>query len=167
MNTAAAAMRHDLGLADNETLWGLCVSIFCAGALLGCSAGAWLANRAGRKRSLLITSGIYAAGAIVEAASGLIGCSRAACGVEQGVLWMLVGRVITGVACGATTVVVPVYLGEIAPPHLRGVLGTLFQLTCVCAMLFAQVAGLPALMGRSTLCEAAQPRMPQQPLHPL
>ena len=32
-------------------------------------------------------------------------------------------RVVTGVACGATTVIVPVYLGELAPPHLRGVLG--------------------------------------------
>ena len=191
MNTPSAAMRADLGLQTNDSLWGLCVSIFCAGAsrrtrrivsifvtgcctytrlnmcltpllapshcsllmhpigaLIGCSGGACVANRTGRKSALLLTSAIFAVGTIIELVSGLVGCSHPTCGIQEGVLLMLVGRVVTGVACGATTVVVPIYLGEISPPHLRGVLGTLFQLVCVAAMLIAQVVGLPSLMGR-------------------
>ena len=44
-------------------------------------------------------------------------------------------------------VVVPMYLGEIAPPHLRGTLGSAFLLTAVTGMLLAQVLGLPAALG--------------------
>jgi SP family facilitated glucose transporter-like MFS transporter 4 len=73
------------------------------------------------------------------------------CPIGLGVVSMLVGRVVTGVACGATTVVVPMYLGEISPPQLRGTLGTCFQLCVTIAMLFAQVLGLPSLMGSAEL----------------
>jgi SP family facilitated glucose transporter-like MFS transporter 3 len=39
-------------------------------------------------------------------------------------IWVLIpARLITGFAAGLSTVVVPVYLGEIAPPTLRGALG--------------------------------------------
>ena len=58
---------------------------------------------------------------------------------------------MTGVACGATSVVVPMYLGEVSPPHLRGFLGTVHQLLCVVGMLVAQVLGLPALLGTREL----------------
>ena len=52
---------------------------------------------------------------------------------------LIIGRAVTGIACGGATVVVPIYLGEISPAHLRGTLGTLMQLTCVIGMLVAQV----------------------------
>jgi hypothetical protein len=52
---------------------------------------------------------------------------------------LVLGRLVTGVACGGSTVVVPMYLGEVSPAHLRGMLGTAFQLTCVIAMTLAQV----------------------------
>lgn len=157
MNTAAAAMRDSLGipsigpnglaLPDNDNIWGFCVSIFCLGALAGCSLGASLSDQLGRKRMLLGSSIVYALGGVLEAGSYMLG-------PLGGVAIMLVGRVVTGVACGASTVVVPMYLGEISPPHLRGTLGTCFQLCCVVAMLVAQVLGLPALMGTEALWPA-------------
>ena len=157
MNTAAAAMRDSLGIPsidpnglaspDNDNIWGFCVSIFCLGALAGCSLGASLSDQLGRKRMLLGSSIVYALGGVLEAGSCLLGSLG-------GVSLMLVGRVVTGVACGASTVVVPMYLGEISPPHLRGTLGTCFQLCCVVAMLVAQVLGLPALMGTEALWPA-------------
>ena len=48
-----------------------------------------------------------------------------------------------GLASGGVTVVVPMYIGELAPPDLRGALGTAFQLTVTLSMLAGQLLGLP------------------------
>jgi len=149
MNTAAAAMRADLGLpaGSGDSAWGFCVSVFCLGALQGCSAGAALADALGRRRALLMSSAAFALGALAEAASVLPARAWPAAGVAL----MVLGRAVSGAAAGATTVVVPMYLGEVSPPHLRGALGTLFQLTAGVAMLAAQVAGLPSALGTQRL----------------
>lgn len=42
---------------------------------------------------------------------------------------------------GLTSGLVPMYVGEIAPTHLRGALGTLNQLAIVTGILIAQVTG--------------------------
>lgn len=47
---------------------------------------------------------------------------------------------------GLTSGLVPMYVGEIAPTHLRGALGTLNQLAIVIGILIAQVTG-PGLAG--------------------
>lgn len=47
---------------------------------------------------------------------------------------------------GLTSGLVPMYVGEIAPTHLRGALGTLNQLAIVIGILIAQVTG-SGLMG--------------------
>jgi len=154
MNTAAVAMRESLGIPAggsglDDGLWGFCVSVFCLGALFGCSAGASLADTLGRRSALATTSATFVLGAFLEAVSalpGMLGSSRA-----TGVGLMVLGRAVSGAAAGATTVAVPMYLGEIAPPHLRGALGTMFQLTACVAMLGAQVIGLPSLLGTRQL----------------
>lgn len=143
MNTAAQAMRTDLGITHDsagDSLWGQCISIFSLGALAGCYVGATVADAIGRKQALLMDSCIYIVAAVVQALSA-----------EFGLAFMLMGRAIAGVASGAATVIVPTYLGEVAPAHLRGTLGTIFQLTCALFMLIAQVLGLPSLMGRKNI----------------
>ena len=114
MNTAAEAMRLRLGVpfdngdgthsVDNDNVWGLCVSIFCLGALLGCSGSASFSDRLGRRAVLLGTSLVYALGALLEAASAIPSpCPSATvvgappCPLGLGVVPMLVGRVVTGV----------------------------------------------------------------------
>ena len=44
--------------------------------------------------------------------------------LSSGVWMMSAGRLLIGLGCGGVSVVVPLYLGEIAPPNLRGALGT-------------------------------------------
>ena len=78
---------------------------------------------------------------------------------------MLLGRVIAGMASGATTVVVPIYLGELAPPHLRGAFGVMFQLACVCALSSRRWAGYLLYWehircGQCTFCSASACRPP-------
>lgn len=151
MNTAAPAMRKDLliGDATGDNTWALCISVFCLGALLGCSLGSRIADSHGRRTAIMVNSFIYVIGAALEAYCVCFG----AFGVS-GLTVMMIGRAVSGIAAGATTVVVPVYLGEISPAHLRGALGTLFQLSVVIAMLLAQVLGLPSIMGNEALWPA-------------
>jgi len=155
MNTAAVVMRNDLGIPifnlDNDAVWGFCVSVFCLGALVGCTVSGGVADRFGRKRAILMNSAIYILGALLEASSKLPGCPHGYCRLGLGVVLMVTGRAISGAASGATTVLVPMYLGEVSPPELRGMLGTGFQLMCCIAMLVAQVLGLPFVLGSDRL----------------
>jgi len=147
MNTAAVPMRASLGipvggLPFNDSVWGFCVSVFCLGALIGCTTGASLAELHGRRCALLVSSAAFVVGSLLQVISAW---------TSFGILTMIAGRTVSGMAAGSTTVVVPMYLGEISPPHLRGTLGTTFQLTCVIAMLVAQVLGFPSLLGTEQL----------------
>ena len=156
MNTPAAVMRAALSvpertpescnpsvpLPSNDSIWGFCVSVFCLSALIGAAEGGRLADRWGRRIFLLLNSFIYVIAGALEAAASLPSCESAdPCNPEPcitGLSILMAGRVVTGIACGASTVVVPMYLGEIAPPHLRGQLGSAFLLTAVTGMLLAQ-----------------------------
>lgn len=56
---------------------------------------------------------------------------------------VILARAVVGVATGVTLVAVPVYLGELAPPTLRGTIGTLTQFAMVVGILAADFAGFP------------------------
>ena len=58
-------------------------------------------------------------------------------------LTIILARFIIGFASGYTTVLVPIYLGEVAPPSLRGTLGTLTQFALVVGILFADIVAFP------------------------
>lgn len=145
MNSSGPAIRAALGLSHAErpersdAIWGLCVSIFCAGAMLGCSQSARLADRLGRKRFLSLSALCFIAGASLQTGAVL--------GGELGALCLLAGRAVSGAASGGATVVVPTYMNEIAPLHLRGSLGVTFQLGITASMLLAQVSGMLASEG--------------------
>ena len=52
---------------------------------------------------------------------------------------VVVGRFFGGVGGGAATVGVPMFLGEVAPKHLRGMFGACTQLVLVTGILVAEV----------------------------
>lgn len=72
-----------------------------------------------------------------------MGCSKVARSFEL----LIIGRLIIGVNCGINTAVAPLYLTEIAPVQLRGVLGNCNQLGVVIALLAAEVLGLRNILG--------------------
>jgi MFS transporter, SP family, solute carrier family 2 (facilitated glucose transporter), member 3 len=92
--------------------------------------GGLLANRQGRKGAIVINAWIFAAG-------GLLLC------LAPNVLWLTPARLVIGFASGLSTVVVPVYLGEMAPPTLRGMLGTCTQFAMVLGILAADLLAVP------------------------
>ena len=93
-----------------------------ASAILGCIPGAmfagFLSDKYGRKRLLLVCAALFAISGLFSALPRTF---------EQ----FLIARLISGVGIGASSVVCPVYIAEIAPEKLRGRLGTLFQLGIV------------------------------------
>ncbi|XP_075376165.1 solute carrier family 2, facilitated glucose transporter member 8 isoform X3 [Mycteria americana] len=58
-------------------------------------------------------------------------------------VWMLYfGRMLTGLASGITSLVVPVYISEVSHPKVRGMLGSCVQLMVVTGILGAYIAGI-------------------------
>lgn len=163
LNTPAGPIRAALGvpsealtpdgvavpMPSSDTIWSFVISIFSLGALVGCQSSARLADRWGRKTFLLWNSIIFVIGAVVEAAAGLADCAPTGgwepCSAR--VAMLIAGRAVSGVACGGATVVVPMYVGEVSPAHLRGTLGAANQLMLVSGILVAQLIGLPAQLG--------------------
>jgi len=94
---------------------GIVVSIMLLGGLVGALAAGNLADRLGRKKTLFIMALLLTLGALIIAFSQIY-------------VQLLVGRILSGVAIGIVSVVAPLYLAEVAPPHLRGRCVSAFQL---------------------------------------
>mmetsp|Transcript_28254 Transcript_28254/g.58700 ORF Transcript_28254/g.58700 Transcript_28254/m.58700 type:complete len:706 (-) Transcript_28254:269-2386(-) len=108
--------------------WSMAVAAFCVGGPFGATlAGGWADDR-GRRGALLLTTWLFIIGGLIQALAPTLTVVIAA-------------RAVIGVASGASTVLVPIYLGELAPPNMRGVIGTMTQFACVIGILFADVVG--------------------------
>lgn len=116
-------------VAMADVTFGVVVSAFCIGGLCGGLIGGKMADRVGRRGSAQIIAVVY-----VVAGSLLF--------VANSVLGLIIGRFVVGIACGASTAVVPLYLGEITPPSLRGAVGTLNQVMICIGIALSQFAGL-------------------------
>lgn len=93
-----------------------------ASAILGCIPGAmfagFLSDRFGRRRLLFLCAFVYAVSGLLSA-------------LPRNFLEFLAARFISGLGIGASSMICPVYIAEIAPEKWRGRLGTLFQLGIV------------------------------------
>lgn len=102
----------------------LIVSIVLAGAIVGALTGGGLSDRFGRRLTLLATSIVFIAGAIL-------------CAAATSIAALVVGRVIVGLGIGLACTTVPVYISEVAPPEARGWQVSLFQLAITIGILGA------------------------------
>ncbi|XP_074702397.1 solute carrier family 2, facilitated glucose transporter member 8 isoform X2 [Strix aluco] len=117
----------ELRLDSNQASWF--GSVVTLGAAAGGILGGYLVDKVGRKLSLMLCSVPYVFGYIV-----IISAQN---------VWMLYfGRMLTGLASGITSLVVPVYISEVSHPKVRGMLGSCVQLMVVTGILGAYVAGL-------------------------
>lgn len=114
----------------STTQWSLAVSAFAVGGPFGALLGGILANKRGRRGAMLINVWIFLLGGTLLS-------------LAPTVYWLIPARFIIGFASGIGSVVVPVYLGEIAPPTLRGTLGTCTQFALVIGILMSDVFAFP------------------------
>ena len=100
----------------------LAVAAVLIGSVIGGLFAGKLADRISRRYTLLVMAGIYGAGAVLTA-------------ISPSYWWFFAFRVLTGVAVGASSMVVPVFISELAPRRIRGALVILQQLAIACGIL--------------------------------
>jgi sugar porter (SP) family MFS transporter len=100
----------------------LVTSLLLVGAMAGALAAGRLADRIGRRKTVLTTAAVF-----------IIGVLLAAFTPTYPVL--LVARIIIGLAVGSASMVVPLYIGEIVPPRIRGAMVSLNQLAVTVGIL--------------------------------
>ncbi|KAF5372329.1 hypothetical protein D9615_009264 [Tricholomella constricta] len=96
------------------TAQGGIVASMPAGSLFGALLVTQLADRIGRKKTIILAGIVWVIGAILQCAS-----------INRGML--VVGRVIAGISVGLSSAVVPIYQSEITPPAIRGRMVSLQQ----------------------------------------
>lgn len=93
-----------------------------ASAILGCIPGAmfagFLSDRFGRRKVLFACALLYAISGLLSA-------------IPQTFWQFLAARAISGLGIGASSMICPVYIAELAPAEKRGRLGSLFQMGIV------------------------------------
>ena len=93
--------------ALSPTLEEVVVSSVVFGAMLGAVAGGTLTDRFGRRIILVLTAALFALGAVGTALAPTI-------------TWLIIGRVIVGIAIGVASFTAPLYISEISPVTMRG-----------------------------------------------
>ena len=98
---------------SSNIIFTVITSAFIVGGMLGAMMGGLVADKLGRKKGLILSQVMGLVGGIT------MPLSRPTMAWEV----LLVGRLVVGLTAGLNTVLVPVYVSEIAPLHLRGALG--------------------------------------------
>jgi sugar porter (SP) family MFS transporter len=100
----------------------LVTSLLLLGAIAGALIAGRLAGRIGRRPTILITATVFVLGVLLAA-------------FTPSYAVLLIARVVIGLAVGSSSMVVPLYIGEIAPPRFRGGLVSLNQLAITLGIL--------------------------------
>jgi sugar porter (SP) family MFS transporter len=98
----------------NPTAQGGIVAAMPAGSLLGSLAVTQLADRLGRKKTIILSGLFWVIGSTLQCAA-----------VDRGML--VVGRIISGISVGLASACVPIYQAEITAPSIRGRMVSLQQ----------------------------------------
>ena len=107
---------QDLGMTTSavETV----VAAIVIGEIVGAVIGGWVANRIGRRRSMLVVASGY-----------IVFCLSSALSVSPQMLWG--SRLLLGVTIGISLVAVPVFVAESVPARVRGATLVAYQVSTV------------------------------------
>jgi MFS family permease len=136
------ALKQALKLAAPDKEWGKdvdCIpmtradfaaisAIFTVGGLIGALGAGPLTSLLGRRLCMMVTAGLYFVGSAIET-------------FATSVAPILLARTLTGIGAGASTVIVPLYISEVAPPTKRGLFGAFTQVSINTGILFTQTLG--------------------------
>lgn len=123
---AGALMYMETDLTLSESTEEVIVGMAKLGAVFGTFLGGALMQELGRKRAIAWNSVFFIAGPVVMA-------------VASGAAALSLGRFVVGIGVGVSAVVVPAYVGEMAPPHKRGAVVITYELMLCLGMIAAGV----------------------------
>ncbi|XP_003382105.1 solute carrier family 2, facilitated glucose transporter member 3 [Trichinella spiralis] len=121
-----------------DSMWAMIVSMFPLGGLLGGMLSGIVSDRLGRRNGMLMNN-VFA----ILAAVLFLTAKYA-----NHYLLLLFGRMIVGINAGLSSALCPMYLTEISPVNLRGMLGSVNQLVVTISILVSQVLGISEILGR-------------------
>jgi sugar porter (SP) family MFS transporter len=98
------------------------------GVMIGALVGGTIADRIGRRKTLVWGAILFIAGSILAPLS-------------PNVYVLFVARALLGIAVGFTSVTAPVYVSELAPPQSRGMLIGLYQFALTSGIALADLVG--------------------------
>lgn len=137
MTGALPFLQSDWNLTNNPIAIGMITSSVMLGAIVGGALAGTMSDKLGRRKMILISSLIFIVGSLLSSASP-----------DGGVIFLIVSRIILGLAVGAASALVPAYMSEMSPAKLRGRLSGINQVMIVSGMLISYVVdfmlqGLP------------------------
>jgi len=113
--------------------WSTVVSAYGVGGLMGSVLGPKVIGRYTGRRGTLLLNNIF------------LFFSSYMMAYAQFWWWQVVGRISIGIVAGIATAVVPTYLAEISPLHVRGGVSTIHQLAITVGILISQCLSTPSL----------------------
>lgn len=131
--------------ALSDTAKSIVTASILAGAVLGALGCSFLAERVGRRHTLLIVSATFVVGALASALS-------------PSAELLALSRLVLGLAVGGATQTAPMYVAEMSPTALRGRLVLCFQVAIGVGIVAATVLGASSgLSWRFTIGIASVP----------
>lgn len=103
------------------------VSSVLLGAVIGAAISGVIADKFGRKKSIIVTAVIFSIAALGSAISA---------NIDQ----LIICRLFIGVAIGIASFVAPLYISEVSPPKIRGALVSFNQLMITCGIVLSYIA---------------------------
>ncbi len=117
----------------SEEMMGFTTASAALGCVFGPFLGAWLCDRIGREKTMIVASILLATGALVTS-------------VTETILYFNLFRILGGVGVGICSIASPLYITEVAPAKMRGKLGVTYQLAIVVGSTAAPVIGYLILL---------------------
>ncbi|VDM44807.1 unnamed protein product [Toxocara canis] len=115
VSSAMLFLPHSKQMGHLSTFWQeLIISITPGMAGLSALIAGKSSDHFGRRMVILAASATFMAGAVL-------------CGVAPERWTLFGGRILLGIAIGFASMIIPVYIGEAAPSHIRGMLITIYQ----------------------------------------
>ncbi|MBN8673904.1 MAG: sugar porter family MFS transporter [Chitinophagales bacterium] len=108
----------------DDWMHGTAIAMALYGTIIGAGMGSIPANQFGRKKTLILIGVIFLVSSLGSA-------------LANDVYTFMAFRFLGGLSIGASSVVAPVYISEIAPPQHRGKMGIAFQVNVVSGILLA------------------------------
>jgi len=122
INGAIVFLKRQFALSNSQTEFG--ASSLLLGCVIGASLAALTSDRFGRKRVLLAAAALFTASSIGAA-------------LPRNFTEFVVARLVGGLAIGLASTLSPLYIAEISPPRIRGLLVSVNQLAIVSGILLS------------------------------
>ncbi len=127
---------------------GATVSSALVGCIIGGIISGWLSSRLGRKRSLIVAAVLFFLSALGSAMPEFLFFTKG-----EPTMGLLIAfnlyRILGGIGVGLASAVVPMYIGEIAPPDIRGRMVSFNQFAIIFGMLVVYFVNWGIARGQS------------------